>query len=297
MAAGGLDSGCVGAAGREAASGGASELVKAESPSGGHSEAVRAYMHTYGLAAGDLLDASTLFVDGEFGGEADFVDRADRDYGLDRHAAFAIGAAEAALIVVDMQEDFVRPTSVMCQPGAFHQLPAIRHLADVARGRGMPVIFTAATYPRARVNDTPAFCGPVARGVLAEGSAGTEIAVELAVRPDETVLRTKHTYDAFFGTELDSLLRGSGVRTVIVCGTMTNYCCEATARGAFDRGYHVVFGSDVTSTDSAINHAATLRTMRRGYARVMTGREIEEALTGLDRLYDLASAEEGSMRS
>ncbi len=253
-------------------------------------DAVLAYLQTYGLGLGDLLDANTLLVAGEFAGEADLIVRADRDYERDRHGAFSIEASECALIVVDMQEDFVRPTSVMCQPGALRQLPAIRRLADACRHLGVPVVFTAATYPRGRVNDTQAYCAPVARGALAEGSVGTKIAAEFEVRPDETVIRTKHTYDAFFGTELDSLLRGAGVHTVIVCGTMTNYCCEATARGAFDRGYHVVFGSDVTSTDSAINHVATLRTMRRGYARVMSGLEIEGALAGPNRLCEGATA-------
>ncbi len=161
----------------------------------------------------------------------------------------------------------------------------------------MPVAFTTATYPRGRVNDTPAYCAPVARSALAAGSVGTQIAAEFEVRPDDAVIRTKHTYDAFFGTELDSLLRGGGVRTVIVCGTMTNYCCEATARGAFDRGYHVVFSSDLTSTDSAINHVATLRTMRRGYARVMSGLQIEGALSGPDRLYEATKAGERSSES
>lgn len=249
---------------------------------------VQAYLAAYRLDPADLLDAATLHAAGAFAGEADLVSRADRDYELDRHAAFRIEARESALVVVDLEEDFVRPTSGMCQPGAYRQLPRIRHLVDACRDAGVPVVFTAATYPRQRVNDTAAFCAPVAAGALAVGSPGTEIAGELGVRPDEAVIRTKHTYDAFFGTALDSLLRGAGVRTVIVCGTMTNYCCEATARGAFDRGYHVVFGSDVTSTDSAINHLATLRTIRRGYGRVMRAGEIEAALAGRDRLHEEA---------
>ena len=99
-------------------------------------EAVPAYLRTYGLAPGDLLDAEALCVPGEFAGEADLIVRADRDYQLDRHGAFSIEASECALIIVDMQEDFVRPTSVMCQPGALRQLPAIARLVDACRRGG-----------------------------------------------------------------------------------------------------------------------------------------------------------------
>jgi len=250
---------------------------------------VRRFLEVFGRAPDELLDRRTLAIPGLDGDEATFLAGADHDYDVDRHDAFEVRPAETALLVIDLQEDFVRPASPMCQPEALRQLGRIRSLLDVCRQIGVPAVFTAATYLAERLNDTPAYCAPVAAGRLRAGSAGTEIAAELGVRSDEHVIRTKHTYDAFHGTELDSLLRSWGVRTVVVCGTMTNYCCEATARGAFDRGYHVVFGSDVTATDSALSHVATLRTMRRGYARVMDVASIVEALRGPDRMYEQAA--------
>jgi nicotinamidase-related amidase len=239
---------------------------------------------------GELLDLRRLTMPGLAGGEAEILIAADRDYDADRHAAFEIQRAEAVLLVIDLQEDFVRPDSPMWQPEALRQLPRVGRLVEACRALAVPVVFTAATYLPQPLNDTPAYCRPVAEGRLRAGTPGTEIAAELEVRRREQVIRTKHTYDAFFGTELDALLRAWGIRTVIVCGTMTNYCCEATARSAFDRGYHVVFGSDVTSTDSALSHLATLRTLRRGYARVLPADTIVEALRGPDRLYEKAIA-------
>ena len=250
---------------------------------------VRRFLEVFGRAPDELLDRRTLAIPGLDGDEATFLAGADHDYDVDRHDAFEVRPAETALLVIDLQEDFVRPASPMCQPEALRQLPRVRSLIDVCRRLAVPAVFTAATYLAERLNDTPAYCAPVAAGRLRAGTVGTGIAIELGVRPDEHVIRTKHTYDAFHGTELDSLLRSWGVRTVIVCGTMTNYCCEATARGAFDRGYHVVFGSDVTATDSALSHVATLRTMRRGYARVMDAASIMEALRGSDRMYERAT--------
>jgi nicotinamidase-related amidase len=68
------------------------------------------------------------------------------------------------------------------------------------------------------------------------------------------------------------------VTTVVICGTMSNFCCGATAREAFWHGYRVIFGSDVTSTTDPKLHEAELRTLRRGFARVMTAVEIPDSV-------------------
>lgn len=231
------------------------------------------YAAIYGISVSELSEAERAVV----------LSAAD-DYETDRHGGFEIIPGDSAVIVIDMQEDFVRAGSPMWVPQAERMIGALGHLLQAARAHGSPVLFTAANYLPGQPNDTTLYCEPIARGQLRQGSAGTEVAAEL-VRPGDYVLRTKHTYDAFFGTGLDTRLRAADVRTVIITGTLTNYCCEATARSAFDRGYHVVFASDLTATDSPSGHLATLRTMRRGYARVMRGADIEQALTSGDELY------------
>jgi nicotinamidase-related amidase len=243
---------------------------------------VPAYQAEYDLESGELLPA------GEDGrDEATVVAEAAVDYDVDRHGAFEISAPECALIVIDLQEGFVRPGR-MWVPHAARVLPRVARFAGVARDRSVPVVFTAATYLAQHPNDTKGYCAPVADGMLGEGSSDVRIATEL-LADDDYVVQTKYTYNAFFGTELDARLRGRGVRTVIVTGTMTNYCCEATARAAFDLGYHVVFVDDLCATDSAEAHRATVRTLRRGYARVMTEAQVTAALTGPDELYRAAT--------
>ena len=71
---------------------------------------------------------------------------------------------------------------------------------------------------------------------------------ELEVRPDEVVI-LKPSYGAFYDTPLETILRNQDRDTVIICGTLTNYCCGTSARQAYERGFKVVFGSDVTATD------------------------------------------------
>jgi nicotinamidase-related amidase len=94
----------------------------------------------------------------------------------------------------------------------------------------------------------------------------------------DDLLILKHCYSGFYGTELDLVLRSLDVSTVVICGTMTNFCCGATAREAFWHGYKVIFGSDVNSTDDDELQEAELRTLRRGFARIMTADEIMGAV-------------------
>ena len=62
--------------------------------------------------------------------------------------------------------------------------------------------------------------------------------------------------------------------TVIICGTLTNYCCGGTARQAYERSFKVVFGSDITSTDDPEMQEPELKVLRKGFAKVMTSDEI-----------------------
>jgi nicotinamidase-related amidase len=66
--------------------------------------------------------------------------------------------------------------------------------------------------------------------------------------------------------------------TVIVAGTLTNFCCGTTARQGYERGFHVVFGSDITATDDPDMQEVELRVLRKGFARVLTAEEIVSAL-------------------
>jgi len=66
--------------------------------------------------------------------------------------------------------------------------------------------------------------------------------------------------------------------TVIICGTLTNYCCGATARQAYERSFKVIFGSDVTSTDDPEMQEPELKVLRKGFAKVLTAEDIINAL-------------------
>ena len=129
-------------------------------------------------------------------------------------------------------------------------VPKLVEALQICRKAGIKVLFTAHSHRRDG-SDMGLFDDmhpPIAnRAALVDGTPGVDIYPELAPVAGEHVIK-KHRYSAFFGTDLDIVLREWGVDTVIISGTTTENCCHATARDAMFRNYRVVFLSDATAT-------------------------------------------------
>jgi len=171
--------------------------------------------------------------------------------------------ATTALVVVDMQNDFVREGGTLRVPTAEATLPAIARLLELARGAGMRVVFSQDTH---REGDPEWRIWPEH---TREGTWGWRIVDELAPREDETVLR-KVRYDAFYGTPLEHLLRLWGVRTLVLCGTVANICVHYTAASAALRWFDVVVPRDATSALEPFDLEASLRQTAFLFAGVVT---------------------------
>jgi nicotinamidase-related amidase len=218
---------------------------------------------------------------GEFTEEF-ILEEAQRQY-TEGQALIDVDPGRTALIVVDMMDEFVKPQ--WCPywvPDATRQVPKILELREAFHEAKLPVIYTAYDVSLRGLNfPTTEWLVPVVthaaehdiEGVLQE----VKIYDELAPAGDDLLI-LKHCYSGFYGTELDLVLRSLNASTVVICGTMTNFCCGATAREAFWYGYKVIFGSDVNSTDDPELQEAELRTLRRGFARIMTADEIIAAV-------------------
>ncbi|HEX4010088.1 MAG TPA: isochorismatase family cysteine hydrolase [Solirubrobacteraceae bacterium] len=168
------------------------------------------------------------------------------------HTEVRIDPVRTALIVVDMQNDFVSEGGSLRVPDAETTVPAIASLLEMARMEGMPVVFTQDTH---RDGDPEWRTWPEhAR----EGSWGWEIVAALAPGPDETVIR-KVRYDGFYGTPLDHLLRLWGVQTLVICGTVANICVHYTAASAALRWYDVIIPRDAVSALEPFDLEASLR--------------------------------------
>ena len=157
-----------------------------------------------------------------------------------------------ALIVVDMQNDFVSEGGTLRVADAETTVPAIAALLELARSSGMRVVYSQDTH---REGDPEWAIWPEhAR----EGTWGWQIVDALAPREHETVLR-KVRYDAFYGTPLDHLLRLWGVDTLVLCGTVANICVHYTAASAALRWYSVIVAKDAVSALEEFDMEASLR--------------------------------------
>jgi nicotinamidase-related amidase len=193
---------------------------------------------------------------------------------VEEEADFDWGREKTALIIVDMLEEFVRPDwTPYWVPDATDMVPKLQKLIAVCRQNEVPIIYTAyefhpsgADFPRG-AKYIPIYRGDVE--FVGQIFTGPSIYSEIEPRPEDMVI-LKPTYDAFYGTKMDLVLKTLGVENIIVCGTMTNFCCGATARAGFMSGYNVVFGSDINATDDPEMQESELKTLRRGFAKIMT---------------------------
>jgi nicotinamidase-related amidase len=168
------------------------------------------------------------------------------------HEEVRIDPARTALIVVDMQNDFVKEGGTLVVPDAEATIPKIMSLLDLARGRGMKVVFTQDTHDE---GDPEWEIWPEH---VREGSWGWEIVDELRPLEGELVIR-KVRYDAFYGTHLDHYLRLWDVDTLIICGTVANICVHYTAASAALRWFEVVIPKDATSALDPFDLEGSLR--------------------------------------
>jgi len=171
-----------------------------------------------------------------------------------------INLKKTALLVIDMQNDFVEAGAIMEVPLAKTQVGDIKNLIELCRSKAIPVLYTVhITCPDKCALEIAAFPHLINAG-MREGTRGAQVIDALAPQTGEAVIK-KHRFSAFFNTELDSTLKAKNIDTLIICGTVTNICCESTARDAFFRDYKVIFGSDICSALTAGAHNATLANM------------------------------------
>jgi nicotinamidase-related amidase len=194
-------------------------------------------------------------------------------------ADFPIVAEKCALLVIDMQDEFVKPHwTPYWVPEATRLTPEIGKCIAYCRGRRIPVIYTAFAETH-RFLDRPASGEfmPNRYGVPREcGSDWFRVARiwhEIAPLEDEIVIR-KPSYGAFFETPLETILKNLKRDTVIITGTLTNFCCGMTARQAYERGFFVAFVGDLTATDDPAMQEPELKVLRKGFARVLRMEEL-----------------------
>lgn len=190
-----------------------------------------------------------------------------------RHA-MRLQRSNSALLVIDMQKFFLDPASASYTCGGPVILPRVKQLVDAFRRAQRPVIFTRHVH-HPQGTDL-GIMGWWWQDNCVDGTPESEIVDELAPLPTETVIK-KHRYSAFYNTDLETVLRCSDVKDLVICGVMSNMCCESTARDAYFRDYRVFFPADANGTICDEMQVATLLNLAFGFARVTTVAEVIEA--------------------
>lgn len=204
---------------------------------------------------------------------------------------FPLRPTELGLLVVDMQNDFVRRGAPQEVPESRAIIQTIRTLIDVFREVGRPVIYTrflAGPEPTLMWIWSPE-CGEEVRSCwpghfrvyedYPEPLEGPAIVAELAPLPGEPVV-DKYGYGGFHNTVLEDSLRARHVGQVVVTGTVTQICVEETVREGFHRNLEMVVVREGVASFDAQLHDATLRNLAMKFAMVTTAEEVVTAARG-----------------
>ena len=198
---------------------------------------------------------------------------------------------KSALIVVDMQNDFVHaeggfacksremPEAEIDMPFLIGTIPQVKRLVDSFRQAGRPVVYVAhvlkadysdAQVPYWRFGIHP---GEDNRTFIVENTWGAQIVDELKPKEGEHLI-VKKGFGGFSNTPLDTVLRNLGVTTCVVSGVTTCVCVSTTVRGGVDHNYHMILVKDAVAEVNRRTHDAELETMTRVFADVRTTEEV-----------------------
>lgn len=198
-----------------------------------------------------------------------------------------IEPARTALLMVDMQNDFVHDQGVFVKQWgktnrwARQIIPPCRELLTAARQAGVAVIHLRV------VNDllrNPVswhnFWGPPSCAI--EGTWGADFIDELKPWQDEPAI-TKYTYDGFVDTQLDSILKKAGIRTLVLAGVDSDVCVRDTAAHGFALGYTPVFVEEALASDNQTAHAGAMQSFQEHYGKVVSTAEVTACWSGRGR--------------
>ncbi|RQG91860.1 cysteine hydrolase family protein [Natrarchaeobius chitinivorans] len=172
--------------------------------------------------------------------------------------------ARTAVVVVDMQNGFCHPDGALYAPGSEAAIEPVGELVDRATDAGASILYTRDVHPPEQFEDTHYYDEFDQWGEhVLEGSWGAQIVDELPTEAADNVVE-KHTYDAFYETELEGWLNARGVDDLVLCGTLANVCVLHTGGSAGLRDFRPLLVEDCIGAieddhrEYALDHAEWL---------------------------------------
>lgn len=214
-----------------------------------------------------------------------FLDRAKAKRGGRVNAYTSLTPPRTALIVVDMQDYFVKEGMPSYIAGGTEIAPSINRLAGALRAAGGLVVWIQTEAPSDaddwanRRESTGAESWANRRKLLARDGAGFGISPACEVAPEDK-FATKIRYSAFipYPSELDDVLKAHGIDTLLITGVATSTCCESTARDASMWGYRTVMVADGNADQTDALHRHTLGKFLTTFGDVQTTDQLCEKL-------------------
>lgn len=202
------------------------------------------------------------------------------------HRFDRLDPARTVLVVIDMQRIFCAPGALLDVPMAREIVPGINRMAAALRGRGGMVAWVRSAFPPSDrdwavmfdgVN--PSGQGALVRAGLQPGAEGWQLWAGLDCAESDLQVE-KDRFSAFLpgACPLPGLLRDRGIDTVLIAGTLTNVCCECSARDAMMDNFRVVMLSDANAARSDAEHLASLINHSRYFGDVQS---IDQAIAYL----------------
>ena len=208
--------------------------------------------------------------------------RLGRDYIYER-----FDAETAALVVVDMQNYFMKPGFLAACPMAIDIVPAINRMAQDLRAKGGVVVWVQTTAAPQATKDWGVYQGLFSpenwqrrNTELAEDHEGYALWPELDVGEDDLFVK-KTRFSAFIpgSSDIDAQLKSSNIDTLFVSGVATGVCCEATARDAMMLNYRTAMVSDGLAAMTIDSHENALKALYGMFTDVQSVDEISEKLS------------------
>lgn len=196
-----------------------------------------------------------------------------------------IDLRKTALLVIDMQNCFIVPgLSIVEVPNVGQIAPNINALAKAVRLAGGKVIWTEHVYTPGWSSWYEHFTDSKSRKSIVKDTAKGSFAREIWSGMDKKgndLLITKTRSSALTpgSSNLEKVLKSLGLDTLIITGTLTNVCCESTARDAMLLNYKTIFVGDATGTRSDEEHNATLINMMQFFADLRMTKDTIDLIT------------------
>jgi ureidoacrylate peracid hydrolase len=202
---------------------------------------------------------------------------------------------KSALVIVDMQNDFVhpdggfahlareRPEAQIDMPFLMSTISHVKRLADAFRRASRPVVYVTqvlrpdysdAAFPYWRATKGSTSGNPT---FIVEGTWGSQIVDELKPEPGDHLV-VKKGFGGFANTPLDTILRNLGVNTCVMAGVTTCVCVSTTIREGVEYNYRMIIVSDAVAEVHRDTHEAELKTMARIFADVKSTDEVIKML-------------------